>query len=169
MILLNGNLAKNPPKPSNMSQISLHLRKNAPDSATKYAVMAKLTDVLAWWVKRSGTDSAVEPIAIWIAEVGRDADYVNANFNRVWASFMVEVRIRRDALDQMARRGLISDFTQVLLRAEHRAPALQKPQRIAVYIHEFDADCYGVGLAADDSAPSALNDLGPEPLSRPVY
>ena len=145
-----------------MPWINLTVRKGALSTATRHALMAKLTEVLMWWEKVPDTPRARSIMKGWVYEVDEDADYSAGSPDHDKPFFFIEIRIPAGRLDLLAKHGLVRDFTKVVIAAEGERYMPADERRIWVTICEFKAEDWGIGGHTDwlRDYTSALDEVG---------
>lgn len=148
-----------------MPWINLTLRKGALSKQAQHAVMSDLTKALMWWEKVPDTLAARSFMKGWVYEVEPDADYNAGVSNHEKPFYFVEVRIPAGRLDQLAKQGILRDFTKLVLLAEGSDPIPENGRRVWVTILEIAKDDWGIDGNTDwlRSYTSALDTF--EPLS----
>jgi phenylpyruvate tautomerase PptA (4-oxalocrotonate tautomerase family) len=136
--------------------INLTLRRGALPKPVQHATMAKLTEVLMWWEKK--TPTARKMMKGWVYEVAEDADYNAGRPDHEKPFYFVEVRIPINRLDLLAKQGVIRGFTRVVLEAE----GSDNTGRVWVTINELKAEDWGIGCHTDWllDYTSAIDDVG---------
>jgi phenylpyruvate tautomerase PptA (4-oxalocrotonate tautomerase family) len=132
-----------------MPWINLTLRRGALSKEVQHAAMARLTMVLMWWEKVPDTPKARSIMKGWVYEVAEDADYSAGSPDHEKPFYFLEIRIPIGRLDQLAKQGLIRDFTKVMLDAEKSANTSENARRVWVTINELKQDDWGIGGHTD--------------------
>lgn len=145
-----------------MPWINMTVRSGAVPKLVQHAIMAKLTDVLMWWEKIPDTAGARGIMKGWVYEVAEDADYNAGSFTHDEPFYFLEIRIPINRLDTAAKRGLIRDFTKVVLDAEQSDNTPENARRVWVTIVEIKTEDWGIGGHTDwlRNYTSALDEVG---------
>ncbi len=132
-----------------MPWINLTLRRGALSKDVQRATMARLTKALMWWEKVPDTPRARAIMKGWVYEVAEDADYNAGSPVHEKPFYFLEIRIPIGRLDQLAKQGLIRDFTKIMLEAEKSDDRPENARRVWVTINELKADDWGIGGHTD--------------------
>jgi phenylpyruvate tautomerase PptA (4-oxalocrotonate tautomerase family) len=145
-----------------MPWINVMVRRGAVSKPVQHAIMAKLTEVPMWWEKVPDTPRARSIMKGWVYEVDEHADYNAGSPDHDKPFYFIEIRIPVNRLDLLAKEGLISDSTKVVLNAEESDNTPENARRIWVTILEIKAEDWGMGGHVNwlRDYTSALNEVG---------
>ncbi|MBB2903374.1 phenylpyruvate tautomerase PptA (4-oxalocrotonate tautomerase family) [Kineococcus radiotolerans] len=132
-----------------MPWINLTLRKGALNKTQQHEVMARLTSALMWWEKIPDTPAARKVMKGWVYEVEADADYHGGRPEHEAPFYFLEVRIPAHRLSELDKRGIMHDFTQIVLDGEGTALTLEDAGRVWVTIFEIEEQDWGIGGHTD--------------------
>jgi phenylpyruvate tautomerase PptA (4-oxalocrotonate tautomerase family) len=145
-----------------MPWVNITLRRGALSKEAQHAMVARLTSALMWWEKIPDNPVARNFMKAWVYEVAEDADYVAGRPDPSRPSYYLEVIIPANRLTSLDKRGIINDFTKVVLEAEGSQLTLENMHRVWVIITEIETDNWGIGGHRDwlRSYTSALDEVG---------
>jgi len=129
--------------------INMTVREGALTTAQRHEVMAHLTEALMFWEKVPETPAARTIMKGWVYEVAADADYSGGSPDHEKPFYHIEVCIIRGRLDLLDKRGIIRDFTEIIMRIEHSERIPENLRRVWVTINELDRDDWGIGGHTD--------------------
>src|SRR5258708_1020040 len=122
-----------------MHRMNLTVRRGLLWKQVQHAMMTKVNEVLMWGEEVADTPATRKFMKGWVYEVAEDADYNAGSPDHDKPFYFLEIRIPINRLDLLAKQGLISDFTRVVLEAEGSDNRAENARRVWVPINEIKA------------------------------